>query len=108
VRDKYQSVWWGQERVGEIQFLAEAKITFSYSKEWIESKSHWKNFGAISLSLPVKDSGNLDPNKAHAFFANLLSEGEVRKWVAAAKGISVENDSEPLKLWLETARVPFL
>ena len=81
----------GDAHVGDVDVDESERFAFTYAKEWLASAGSFP----ISLSLPFRDLPYREP-AAHAFFANLLPEGEVRTMVARRLGISVDNDFELL------------
>ncbi len=77
--------------VGVLHEDSEGRMSFMYSRSWLDSTDA---FG-ISVSLPLQPE-MFPPERAHAFFSNLLPEGPVREQVTREFGISVDNDFELL------------
>ncbi len=77
--------------VGTIHRDSEGRMSFRYSQSWLDSPDAFE----ISVSLPLQPE-IYPPERAHAFFSNLLPEGPVREHVTRELGISVDNDFELL------------
>ena len=90
------SVWWDTEKVGDLFISSTDQISFQYANSWLNSREYLQNKGSISLSLPA--SPRVYNQEAHAFFVNLLPEGEVKKCLAAQLNISDGNDAKLLEL----------
>ncbi len=80
-------VYHGIRRVGTLTEEYDGRIAFAYAPVWLDDERAF----AISVSLPLVPG--LDAGRAeHAFFANLLPEGNLREAVARRLGISGSND----------------
>lgn len=79
-------VWHGDTFVGELRDLG-GRLAFEYAAAWLAAKRSFP----LSVSLPLVP-GRISDQRAHAFFANLLPEGQLREAVARRLGISVSND----------------
>lgn len=85
-------VWAPPFLVGELCRADDDRISFRYSKEWIENP---KNF-ALSFSLKLIND-KIYFKEAEYFFENLLPEGNARESLCRKLGISVDNHFELLK-----------
>jgi len=86
---KSLNVYFENSKVGVIDSDADNRMSFRYSTLWLnDPDAFW-----ISISMPLAERV-YPPERAHAFFANLLPEGLVRENVARALGISPDNDFE--------------
>lgn len=72
--------------VGTLRRDATGKMSFSYARTWLDLAQHF----AISVSLPLREEPFADA--AHAFFANLLPEADVRRALCERLGLSADND----------------
>jgi serine/threonine-protein kinase HipA len=77
----------GAAEVGRLQLDASDRFVFAYSGAWRAMPEAFP----VSLSLPLRDEPFVG-GAAHAFFANLLPEGNVRQAVCARLGVSPGND----------------
>lgn len=77
--------------VGTINKI-KSEWSFEYDSTWLSNKQAF----AISLNLPLENK-QFGHFAAHAFFANLLPESEIRNQIARALGVSDKNDFEILK-----------
>lgn len=66
---------------------AEGRLAFRYRPEWLASDSATP----LSQSLPLRADG-FDDKATRPFFAGLLPEGDKRRLVAQALGVSRQND----------------
>jgi serine/threonine-protein kinase HipA len=73
--------------VGRIRVDSEGRFAFAYDRAWLARTASF----AISVSLPLRDDEYIG-GAGHAFFANLLPEGLVRRAVCERLGISEGND----------------
>lgn len=85
------TVWYRDQRVGELKPNQNGDFLFSYDDAWINGKDSFP----ISLSLPLGTS--IDQNRANAFFSNLLPEGPGKEQLCRQLGISLDNRYETLK-----------
>lgn len=83
------NVYFEDLEVGVIDSDAENRMSFRYSTSWLNNPAAFQ----ISISIPLIEKV-YPPEKAHAFFTNLLPEGLVRENVARALGVSPDNDFE--------------
>jgi serine/threonine-protein kinase HipA len=72
--------------VGTLELSSAGEWAFAYAPEWRQAADGFP----VSLSLPFQ--GTLSGASAHAFFANLLPEAEVRRLLCRRLGISESND----------------
>ncbi|MFC1595765.1 type II toxin-antitoxin system HipA family toxin [Candidatus Margulisiibacteriota bacterium] len=86
------SVFWGNKKIGKLWSEKAANIAFQYDEEYLKSDGA----KSVSLSLPLQ-SGPVIDDKAKAFFANLLPEGDIRHTIAQIKQVSEYNDISLLK-----------
>ena len=80
-------VWHGERLVGTLRRGRGDRLSFEYASPWLDDPHAF----AISVSLPLV-AGPIEGQAAHAFFANLLPEGQVRVAVARRLGLSASND----------------
>jgi serine/threonine-protein kinase HipA len=80
-------VFFAVQRVGTLEREPDGPLAFEYAPGWLEDPGAF----AVSVSLPRK-AGRAVGGAAHAFFANLLPEGQVREAVARRLGLSVSSD----------------
>lgn len=73
--------------VGTLRRDAEGRMQFAYARSWLDAGP--LRF-ALSLTLPLREEPFHEP--AHAFFANLLPEAEVRRTLCERLGLSADND----------------
>jgi len=72
-KNKILNVFYDLKKVGELIEDSEERLSFSYSKEWLESNE------AFSLSLALKLNDKIFSHlETKSFFENLLPEGEVK------------------------------
>lgn len=76
----------GEAWVGVLEQAPSGEMTFAYAPAWLASPGRF----AVSLQLPLREEPFGEP--AHAFFANLLPEAEVRRQLCLKLGLSVDND----------------
>lgn len=91
MRKSSLNVYVDNQNVGVILVDSNSRMSFSYSTRWLKNPQGYP----ISISLPLTPD-TFPPEKAHAFFANLLPEGLLRTHLAKNLGISVGNDFELL------------
>ena len=74
MNDNVLGVWFGNRRVGQLRRGPSRTMKFQYEPAWV----HGDGF-AVSQSMPL-DGGDSEVNdeRAHHFFANLLPEGNAR------------------------------
>ena len=80
------------QSVGTLMDVGHAKLAFQYDSTWLEGKLNFP----ISVQLPLKPE-IFEDHQCHAFFANLLPEGNQRELVAKKQQISVQNDFKLLE-----------
>jgi serine/threonine-protein kinase HipA len=80
-------VFFGTRLVGALHPRAGGAVAFAYAAGWLEAEASF----AISAALPLAP-GLATTTAAHAFFAGLLPEGQVREAVARLLGLSAAND----------------
>src|SRR5262249_1730698 len=80
------------ERVGTITAVDGDRISFTYAESWLDDAHAFP----ISLTLPLATPA-YPPSLAHAFFANLLPEGQVRIAIAQRLKLSEANDYAMLR-----------
>ncbi len=81
------NVFFHEKLVGVVHRQADDRIAFEYADSWLDDPQSF----SISISLPL--AAGLNRSRAsHAFFANLLPEGNLRVAVARQLGISISND----------------
>ena len=85
-------VFFGDLPVGTLECQPDGRLAFEYARGWLLDPSSFP----ISASVPLAP-GWASGWAAHAFFANLLPEGQVREAVARRLGLSVSNDFGLLK-----------
>lgn len=73
--------------VGSLRADAMGTLSFQYASEWLKHEGAFP----VSLSVPLRTEEYVG-GAAHAFFANLLPEGDVRQAVCNRVGVSVDND----------------
>lgn len=73
--------------VGAVDRGDDGRFRFQYAGAWLESPRAFP----ISVTLPLLPAPHTGP-AAHAFFANLLPEGNIRTLVARRLGLSEDND----------------
>lgn len=103
-------VRYGEQRVGALRVDALNHFCFRYLDEWLRADDAFP----VSVTLPLSSTETMG-GSAHAFFSNLLPEGNVRQEVCSRLGISVSNDVELLRalggecagaLWIAETGVP--
>ncbi|HEV3001294.1 MAG TPA: type II toxin-antitoxin system HipA family toxin [Solirubrobacteraceae bacterium] len=82
-------VWLYERRAGRLE-ARHGALTYAYEPAWVDER-----MPPLSQSLPVRGEP-FTGEPVHAFFANLLPEGDVRRHVARRFGVSVGNDFELL------------
>ena len=80
-------VYWESRLVGVLWLDEQGEYVFQYQPGWLASLDALP----ISLQLPLKADA-YENSLSRPFFANLLPEAEVRRFLAARYGISVGND----------------
>jgi serine/threonine-protein kinase HipA len=78
-------VYLHRDRVGNLERLRHARLSFAYELAWVEGKAL-----PISLSLPVREEPFAD-EECRPFFSGLLPEGDFLKAIANALHISAGN-----------------
>jgi serine/threonine-protein kinase HipA len=73
--------------VGSVDLGDDGRFRFQYAGAWLEAPRSFP----ISVTLALVPEPHTGP-AAHAFFANLLPEGNVRTLVARRLGLSEDND----------------
>jgi serine/threonine-protein kinase HipA len=73
--------------VGAVDLGDDGRFRFQYAGSWLEAPRSFP----ISVTLPLVPEAHAGP-AAHAFFANLLPEGNVRTLVSRRLGLSEDND----------------
>lgn len=81
------NVFFGENLVGVVHRQADDRLAFEYADSWLDDPQSF----SISISLPLV-AGLNHGRASHAFFANLLPEGNLRVAVARKLGISISND----------------
>jgi serine/threonine-protein kinase HipA len=79
-------VWLHGARIGTL-VQVDGRLAFSYLPEWLNNKQATP----LSQSLPLQPEA-FDDRAARPFFAGLLPEGDKRRLVAQALGVSRQND----------------
>ncbi|MDP2405089.1 MAG: type II toxin-antitoxin system HipA family toxin [Hydrogenophaga sp.] len=79
-------VWLHGARIGTL-VQVDGRLAFSYLPEWLNNKQAIP----LSQSLPLRPEA-FDDRAARPFFAGLLPEGDKRRLVAQALGVSRQND----------------
>lgn len=77
----------GGRAVGDLTTDDSGRLSFVYSSEWLGHPSGFP----ISISLPLRAEPYVG-GAGHAFFTNLLPEGDVRQAICSRLGISADND----------------
>jgi serine/threonine-protein kinase HipA len=88
---KILSVYFEESVVGKIYLDNEDQFCFEYAAQWLSKVQAFP----LSHSLPLANITYMDD--AQIFFANLLPEGKVRKFLSSRLGLSEENDYSLLK-----------
>ena len=84
---KSLAVWWDQDIVGTLKLNRTGRLSFGYSPEWLMNPGQ----PAVSLSLPKREQ-RFSERECRPFFAGLLPEDEQLDIVAAALGLSKQNN----------------
>lgn len=77
----------GEALVGQL-YDHDGRLELEYTASWLADERAFP----LSASLPL-EPGRITERRAHAFFANLLPEGQLREAVARRLGISPSNDA---------------
>jgi serine/threonine-protein kinase HipA len=77
-------------RVGTLERHSQAKLSFTYTDDWVEAEA-----APISLSLPVV-GGPYDHDSCAPFFEGLLPEGEFLKAISRTLHVSARNSFQLL------------
>lgn len=85
-------VFFEDRLVGLLDRQPDGRLAFEYTSTWLADAASFP----VSVSLPLAPGRNVGL-PAHAFFANLLPEGQVRQAVVQKLGLSESNDFELLK-----------
>lgn len=80
-------VYLSTERVGKLYLDGDRRFVFEYLPDWVAGHKSQP----LSLSLPVREEA-YDDARAQPFFANLLPEAEIRRFIAKSLGLSEKND----------------
>lgn len=72
--------------MGALEQGSAGSMTFSYAERWLTTPGRF----AVSVRLPLRAEPYEEP--AHAWFANLLPEADVRRQLCLKLGLSVDND----------------
>lgn len=78
-------VYLHQDLVGHLDRLEQARLSFSYTPEWVERRGQ-----PLSASLPVRPEAFTD-SEARPYFAGLLPEGRFLRDIARAYSVSADN-----------------
>lgn len=81
------NVWWDKRRVGIVSIDRHGDTEFTYAQSWLEAPGA----RAISVSLPLQ-AETFSRRQCRPFFEGLLPEESQRIAVAAALGISQQNE----------------
>ena len=81
------SVWWDGRIAGTLKLTDAGGLSFSYATEWLAHPGA----RALSMSLPKREQRFPD-RECRPFFSGLLPEEGQRDAVAAALGLSKQND----------------
>jgi serine/threonine-protein kinase HipA len=81
------NVWWDRRRVGVLSIDSHGDTEFTYAQSWREAPGA----RAISVSLPLQ-AETFSRRQCRPFFEGLLPEESQRIAVAAALGISQQNE----------------
>lgn len=81
------NVWWDKSRVGVLSIDSHGDTEFTYAQSWREASGA----RAISVSLPLQ-AETFSRRQCRPFFEGLLPEESQRIAVAAALGISQQNE----------------
>lgn len=86
------NVWWDKRRVGVLSVDGHGDTEFTYAQSWREASGT----RAISVSLPLQ-AETFSRRQCRPFFEGLLPEESQRIAVAAALGISQQNEFKLLE-----------
>jgi len=84
---RHLTVYLHENLVGELTQDKHGRISFTYQKEWLESK----NRVPLSHSLPLREAP-FEGKECQGFFAGVLPEESNREIIATILGISSRND----------------
>lgn len=80
-------VWFSDRKVGRLRTDDTGILSFTYEPQWVAQGTGFP----LSIRLPLQ-TDEFVGGAAHAFFTNLLPEGDVRQSVCNRLGISSDND----------------
>lgn len=84
-------VYFEDKEIGQLSLDRDQRFIFQYSSEWLELVDGFP----LSLSMPLDE--RLYENEAHAYFTNLLPEGELRNLICEKLKVSENNHYELLR-----------
>ena len=100
---KFLNVFYESELVGILSESGEERLSFKYSKAWLENLNSFPL--SIALKLTEVEYGHL-PTKA--FFENLLPEGSVKEILEAHSKTNIKGEFDFLKIYGEDCAGAFV